>query len=179
VQVRRVSSLVLPIVVAASIAAFAAACDVGAPPPTPPISPGTASAPREVNIIARDWTFQPSVVDVVPGETVLLHVINGGLDVHEAVIGDDAAQAAWESAEAAAATGQVPGPTPRVSLDPSVGGLRIVVASGQRVDQLWTVPATPPTGGLVVGCHIPGHWAKGMVVPIRFVAPNASSPGVP
>jgi hypothetical protein len=108
----------------------------------------------------------------------LLHVVNGGLDVHEAVIGDDAAQAAWEAAEAAATLGQKPGPTPRVSLDPSVRGLRIVVASGQRVDQLWTVPASAPAGGLVVGCHIPGHWAKGMVVPIRFVAPGAS-PSVP
>jgi uncharacterized cupredoxin-like copper-binding protein len=150
-----------------------AACDPGTAPPTPPISPGTAAAPREVNIIARDWTFQPAVVDVVAGETVLLHVVNGGLDVHEAVIGDDAVQGAWEAAETAASVGQVPGPTPRVSLDPSVGGLRIVVGSGQRVDTAWTVPSTEPPGGLVVGCHIPGHWAKGMVVPIRFVQPGA------
>jgi uncharacterized cupredoxin-like copper-binding protein len=169
---------VLLLVLVAVVGAVVSACDPGAPPPTPPISPGTAAAPREVNIIARDWTFQPSVVDVVPGETVLLHVINGGLDVHEAVIGDDAAQAAWESAEASAGVGQAPGPTPRVSLDPSVGGLRIVVASGARVDQLWTVPAAAPAGGLVVGCHIPGHWAKGMIVPIRFVAPGGS-PAVP
>jgi uncharacterized cupredoxin-like copper-binding protein len=155
-------------------AVVAVACDAGAPPPTPPISPGTVAAPREVNIIARDWTFEPPTVDVVPGETVLLHVINGGLETHEAVIGDDKAQAAWESAEASAAAGQKPGPTPRVSLDPSVGGLRIVLGSGQRVDQLWTVPSSLPAGGLVVGCHIPGHWAKGMVVPIRFVTPGAS-----
>ena len=153
--------------------AVVAACDPGTPPPTPPISPGTAASPREVNIIARDWTFQPSVVDVVAGETVLLHVINGGLDVHEAVIGDDRAQDAWEQAEAAASVGQKPGPTPRVSLDPSVGGLRIVVGSGQRVDMVWTVPSAMPAGGLVVGCHIPGHWAKGMVVPIRFVQPGS------
>jgi uncharacterized cupredoxin-like copper-binding protein len=151
-----------------------AACEAGPPPPTPPISPGTAAAPREVNVIARDWSFQPSVVDVVAGETVLLHVVNGGLDLHEAVIGDDAVQAAWEDAEAAAAVGAVPGATPQVSLDPSVGGLRIVVGSGQRVDQLWTVPPAPPAGGLRIGCHIPGHWAKGMVVPVRFVQPGAS-----
>ena len=154
-------------------ALLTAACDSGPPPPTPPISPGTAAAPREVNVIARDWLFQPPVVDVVPGETVLLHVVNGGLEVHEAVIGDAAAQDAWEQAEAAAAVGQGPGPTPRVSLDPSVGGLRIVVASGQRVDVVWTVPAAEPAGGLVIGCHIPGHWAKGMVVPIRFVRAGA------
>ena len=153
--------------------AVVAACDPGTPPATPPISPGTAASPREVNIIARDWTFQPSVVDVVAGETVLLHVINGGLDVHEAVIGDDRAQDAWEQAEAAASVGQKPGPTPRVSLDPSVGGLRIVVGSGQRVDMTWAVPSVAPAGGLVVGCHLPGHWAKGMVVPIRFVQPGS------
>ena len=41
------------------------------------------------------------VLDLVPGETVLLHVINGGLEVHEAVIGDAAVQDAWEVAEAA------------------------------------------------------------------------------
>lgn len=159
--------------IAAAVAVVVAACDAGAAPPTPPISPGSSAAPREVNIIARDWSFQPAVVDVVAGETVLLHVVNGGLDVHEAVIGDDAAQGAWESAEAAAAVGLAPGATPRVSVDPSVGGLRIVVGSGQRVDTVWTVPSVAPAGGLVVGCHIPGHWAKGMVVPIRFVQPGS------
>jgi uncharacterized cupredoxin-like copper-binding protein len=155
---------------------IAAACDAGPPPPTPSISPGTAAAPRDVNLIARDWSFQPPAVDVVPGETVLLHIVNGGLEVHEAVIGDRAAQDAWEQAESAAAAshGPAPGPTPRVSLDPSVGGLRVVVGSGERVDQLWTVPAAEPAGGLVVGCHIPGHWARGMVVPVRFVEAGAS-----
>lgn len=155
-------------------AVLVAGCDAGTAPPTPPISPGSSAAPREVNVIARDWSFQPAVVDVVPGETVLLHVVNGGLDVHEAVIGDDAVQDAWEEAEAAASAGQGPGPTPVVSLDPSVGGLRIVVESGQRVDVVWTVPPAEPAGGLLIGCHIPGHWGKGMVVPIRFVEPGAA-----
>jgi uncharacterized cupredoxin-like copper-binding protein len=163
------------IVLAGLAALLLVACDAGAPPPTPPISPGTAAAPREVNVIARDWSFQPAVVDVIPGETVILHVVNGGLEIHEAIIGDGRVQDAWERAEAAAAAaaGQKPGPTPTVSLDPSIAGLRLVVGSGQRVDAVWTVPLNAPAGGLVVGCHIPGHWAKGMVVPIRFVKPAA------
>jgi uncharacterized cupredoxin-like copper-binding protein len=45
-----------------------------------------------------------------------------------------------------------------------------VVQSGQRVDLLWTVPANP--GPLLIGCHIPGHWAKGMQAAIRFVSPG-------
>ena len=65
--------------------------------------PGVVGAPREVNIIAKDYSFLPDALDLVPGETVLLHVINGGLEVHEAVIGDAAVQDAWEVAEAATA----------------------------------------------------------------------------
>jgi uncharacterized cupredoxin-like copper-binding protein len=145
----------------------AAACEPGPPPATPPIVPGTAAAPREVNLIARDYVFVPETLDVVPGETVRLHVINGGLDVHEAIIGDASVQDAWEVAEAAVA-GAPPGPTPLVSVAPELAGLRIVVGSGERVDVDWTVPdATEP---LAVGCHIPGHWERGMRIPVRFVS---------
>jgi len=122
--------------------------------------------PRDVNLIARDYVFVPPTLDLVPGETVVLHVINGGLTVHEAIIGDAAVQDAWEAAEAAAVD-PPPGPTPAVSVPPELAGLRIVVESGQRVDVEWTVPSTPVT--LVVGCHIPGHWNEGMRIPVRFV----------
>lgn len=143
------------------------ACEPGATPATPPVVAGTEGDPRELNLIAKDYSFLPEVVDLVPGETVIFHVINGGLEIHEAIIGDAAAQAAWEAAEAAT-VGAPPGPTPIVSVPPEVAGLlRIVVRSGERVDVVWTVPATPAP--LIVGCHIPGHWAKGMQVPIRWV----------
>ena len=146
-----------------------AACVPGPAPATPPISPGTTTAPRDVNLIARDFEFVPPTLDVVPGESVVLHLINGGLDVHEVVIGDTGVQDAWEEAEAATA-GAPPGPTPVVSVPPDVAGLRVVLASGQRVDVAWTVPtsATP----LIVGCHVPGHWDKGMHIPVRFVEPG-------
>ena len=110
-----------------------AACEAGPPPATPPISPGNSSVPREVNIIAKDWEFLPDPVDLVPGETVLFHFVNGGLEIHEMVIGDAAVQDAWEVAEAAT-VGHPPGPTPVVSVPPGLEGLRVVVASGQRVD---------------------------------------------
>jgi uncharacterized cupredoxin-like copper-binding protein len=143
-----------------------AACAPETSPPTPSIVPGNSAAPRDVNLIARDYVFVPPVLVLVPGETVILHVINGGLDVHEAVIGDAAVQDAWEAAEAAAAD-PPPGPTPAVSVPPELAGLRTVVGSGQRVDIEWTVPST--SEALVVGCHIPGHWDQGMHIPVRFV----------
>jgi uncharacterized cupredoxin-like copper-binding protein len=163
-------------VAAIVLAAIAATgCDAGPPPATGPIVPGVSSAPREVNIIAKDYSFLPDAVDLAPGETVLLHVINGGLEVHEAVIGDAAVQDAWEVAEAAT-VGHPPGPTPVVSVPPEVSGLRIVVRSGERVDIVWTVP-TDVAGAApwIVGCHIPGHWARGMQVPVRWVPPSPAT----
>ncbi len=140
------------------------------PQATPAITPGTAAHPRDVIIVAKDYTYLPSVVDLVPGESVVFQIVNGGLAVHEIVVGQMAVQDAWEAAEATTINAP-PGPTPRVSVAPDVAGLRVVVPSGQRVDVAWTVPAVAATSGApwLVGCHIPGHWAEGMVVPVRFV----------
>ncbi|TAK01920.1 MAG: hypothetical protein EPO36_03610 [Chloroflexota bacterium] len=169
------------VVVAAAVAIMVvvAGCDRG-PAVTPRITPGTSTNPRAVVIVAADFQFSPPVVDLVPGETVVVQVVNGGLAVHETVIGPMPVQDAWEAAEAAVAGGP-PGPTPVVSVGPGLEGLRIVVASGERKDVGWTVPVAPTggpaatDGGWFVGCHIPGHWAEGMVVPVRFVGPD----GVP
>jgi uncharacterized cupredoxin-like copper-binding protein len=156
----------------ASIVLFVA-CEAGPPPATPPILPGSSVAPREVNIVLKDWIFLPDPVDVVPGETVLLHVVNGGLEIHELVIGDQAVQDAWEAAEAATANAP-PGPTPVVSVPSEVAGIRVVVPSGQRVDVTWTVPSiATAVSQLLLGCHIPGHWQKGMRATFRVAAtPN-------
>ena len=79
---------------AAALALAVAGCDAGPPAATPPIVPGSSSSPREVNLITKDYSYLPDTLDLVPGETVLLHVVNGGLATHEAVIGDAATQAA-------------------------------------------------------------------------------------
>jgi uncharacterized cupredoxin-like copper-binding protein len=163
----------LPVVVVAL--AGVAACSGGPAGPTPPIRPGTSTAPREVNVVLKDWVFLPDPVDVAPGETVLLHVVNGGLEIHELVIGDEAVQDAWEAAESAAAN-PPPGPTPLVTVPAGEEGIRIVVPSGQRLDVTWTVPASPAAiDALVLGCHIPGHWDKGMRAELRVATPSSSA----
>lgn len=164
-----IRAVVRPAALALGILAVAG-CEAGPPPVTPTPVAGTEADPREVNIVAKDYVFLPDTLALVPGETILLHVINGGLAVHEAVIGDASVQDAWEVAEAATVDAP-PGPTPLVSVPPDVRGLRIVVQSGERVDVRWTVPLDAPSAATpwVVGCHIPGHWAKGMQIPIRWL----------
>ena len=92
----------------------------------------------------------------------LLHVVNGGLEIHELVIGDQAVQDAWEAAEArgdrraarpdarrerAAGRRRHPGRRPvRASASTSPGRCRPTAADVAR---------------LLLGCHIPGHWAEG------------------
>ena len=161
------------LLLAVLLGAFAAAGCSAAPAVTPPVRPGSSAAPRDVNIIARDYVFSPPTVDLVPGETVVLHVINGGLEPHEAIIGDQRVQDAWEIAEANVPPVR-PGVTPSVSVSPDVAGLRVYVRSGERLDVTWTVPADPITvGALIVGCHVPGHYAKGMYVAVRVAKPGA------
>jgi hypothetical protein len=70
---------------AAALAAVAA-CDASEVPATPQITPGTPALPRQVNVILKDYQFVPGIVDLVPGETITLNVVNGGLDVHELVL---------------------------------------------------------------------------------------------
>jgi uncharacterized cupredoxin-like copper-binding protein len=156
----------------AVITLLAAGATIGctsAPAATPRITPGTRGAPREVNVIAKEWTYVPAPVDLVPGETVVLHLVNGGTEPHEWVFGDERVQAAWAAAEAAVA-GAPPGPTPAVSVPPEVAGLRVTARSGERVDVTWLVPADGPSQpGFLLACRIPGHFENGMAVPIRWV----------
>jgi uncharacterized cupredoxin-like copper-binding protein len=142
---------------------------------TPAITPGTPANPRDVVILAKDYTFVPPVLDLVPGETVVLQVVNGGLAAHEAVVGPAEAQDAWERAEAPTASAP-PGPTPEISIDPAgtTVGVRVFVGSGQRLDATWQVPGDAGRKAWFVGCHIPGHIAAGMIVPVRFIGPDGA-----
>ncbi len=132
--------------------------------------PGTVDAPRGVNVIMRDYRFDPTPIYLVPGETVRLNVFNGGLVEHELVLGDASVQAAWAAADAAATP---PGPfatAPPASVPADVGGLRVVLASGASAVVDYKVPerASMPDDELAMVCHLPGHADRGMVGDVRF-----------
>lgn len=146
------------------------------PTTTPNVTqPGTAANPRAVTVIMRDYLFEPAPLALYPGETIRMTVVNAGLEPHELMLGDAAAQSAWEAADAAA-TPPAPFTTaPPASAPAGTGGLRLYVGSGQQATADWTVPVGDP---LLLQCHLPGHLERGMsaTVIVQVVGPS-SSPG--
>jgi uncharacterized cupredoxin-like copper-binding protein len=131
-------------------------------------SPGTAAQPRQVNVIMRDYLFNPTPLYLVPGEVVELNVINGGLVAHELVLGGSEVQQAWAAAHAAATPPADFASPPPASVPPGTGGLRILLASGQSISQIYEVPSAEP---LQMMCHLPGHVERGMVGRVEFGQP--------
>ncbi|MFP5376735.1 MAG: plastocyanin/azurin family copper-binding protein [Acidimicrobiia bacterium] len=105
---------------------------------------------RTVEVTMRDIDFDPAAVTVEAGETVRFVFVNEGALVHDAFLGDEAAQAehgreAREHGEEAHGHGE--------------GGTAITVDPGERGEITHTF--TEP-GELIIGCHEPGHYDAGM-----------------
>ncbi|HEY7599972.1 MAG TPA: hypothetical protein VH741_08595, partial [Candidatus Limnocylindrales bacterium] len=113
----------------------------GSPAPVPDLSsPGTSDQPRAVNVILRDYAFNPTPLYLISGETVQLEVINAGLVVHELVLGDDDVQQAWAVADALATPPGLLATPPPASVPPETGGVRVLLAPGQRASLRYQVP---------------------------------------
>lgn len=153
----------------AVVLVFVGARQAAAPTAAPDISsPGTAAQPRQVNIIMRDYLFNPTPLHLVPGEVVQLNVINGGLVAHELVLGGPEVQQAWAAAHAAATPPAPFASPPPASVPSGTEGLRLLLASGQSVTQEYEVPRE---GALQLMCHLPGHVERGMVGRVQFTQP--------
>ncbi len=131
-------------------------------PAAPPAitQPGTPDAPRDVNVILREYAFDPNPLYLVAGETVRFHVINGGMIEHEFVLGGGDVQAAWATADALVSPPALLATAPPASVAPGTGGLRLLLDSGEQATAVYTVPAG---GSLQLFCHLPGHAEHGMV----------------
>lgn len=151
---------------AALFVSWLAACEA-TPPPVG--TPGTAQAPRAVNVIMRDFLFEPRPIRLVPGETVRFTVINAGLVAHDFVLGDETVQAAWAAADAAATAPIIGATAPPASVSPDPGGLRVWLASGATSAATFTVPGIDEASALRLTCRIPGHIEEGMVGELELV----------
>jgi uncharacterized cupredoxin-like copper-binding protein len=133
-----------------------------APPPAPDLTqPGSAASPRSVNVIMRDYLFNPTPLHLVPGEVVEFAIINAGLVEHEFVLGDEQVQQAWAEAHLGATPPAPFASPPPASVPPAVAGLRVLLGSGDSARVRYEVPADGER--LLLMCHLPGHVERGMV----------------
>ena len=130
-------------------------------------TPGSAAQPRDVTVVMHDYSFQPNPLELFAGETVRLNVINGGMLAHELVLGDGAVQQAWSQADALATPAALLASPPPASVAPDVGGVRVLLGSGQTTTVVYQVPANQP---LQLMCHLPGHVEHGMVAEVLIVS---------
>ncbi|MBL6751656.1 MAG: cupredoxin family protein [Nevskia sp.] len=111
--------------------------------------PGKSAAiTRTVKIEARDISFAPAALTVKVGETVRFEVTNTGRLDHEFMIGDANEQGEHDKEMAA---------MPGMAMDDPNG---VSVPAGKTATLIWTFTKT---GALQYGCHVPGHYAAGMV----------------
>jgi uncharacterized cupredoxin-like copper-binding protein len=114
----------------------------------------TASKPptdMTVNVEMTSFAFAPSEIRVRSGATIRFKFHNPTNVVHEAFIGDQAAQDAHDAEKAR--TGRVTAPTgPR---DP--GQVDVAPHTTEAVAYSFQEPER-----LILGCHEPGHYAAGM-----------------
>lgn len=155
------------LVAAMLLALVVLGCASPLPQWTAPPRAGTADAPREINVIMRDYLFEPNPIVLYAGETVRFNVVNAGLLPHEFVLGDADVQAAWASAEAAATPPGFTATPPPVSLPPEEAGFRIWLESGQSASADYQVP--DDATALQLACQIPGHVDAGMVGTVEII----------
>jgi uncharacterized cupredoxin-like copper-binding protein len=103
-------------------------------------------AVRTIEVDLRYSRFSPDAIAVAPGETVRFVVRNGDPIDHEFIIGDAAVQRAHEQGTEA-------------YHPPRPGDM--TVPAGETRETIYTFPAAV-NAGLILGCHLPGHYAYGM-----------------
>jgi uncharacterized cupredoxin-like copper-binding protein len=102
--------------------------------------PGT----RTVHIRIHFSRFDPSHIEIQPGQTIRFVVENTDPIDHEFIVGDEQVQQAHEAGTEA-------------HHPPRPG--EISIAPGETVVTTVTFPSA---GSLLFGCHLPGHYAYGM-----------------
>lgn len=112
---------------------------------------------RVIHIQALKLSFEPKSITVQRGETVKFVITNTSALMHEFVIGDPALQAEHEK-EMQAQPGMPMHDANGVTLPP-----------GQTRELLWTFTRD---GTVEYACHVPGHFAAGMLGKITVESPS-------
>jgi uncharacterized cupredoxin-like copper-binding protein len=111
---------------------------------------------RTIDVTMSDIHFEPTSVAVKPGETVKFVFHNEGDIVHDAFIGDEAAQTAHEKEMRHGKGGHHEDDDHAVTVDP-----------GQTAELTYTFDKP---GTLLIGCHQAGHYSAGMKITVTVAA---------
>lgn len=132
------------------VALLASACSDGAGPAASSTgSPsGSARAAGEIAIEMVDIAFAPKAIDVARGKTLTFVFTNTGKAVHDAYVGDAAAQGEHEKEMRESASGAH-----------HDDALAVIVQPGQVGKLTHTFDTA---GTFEIGCHQAGHYAVGM-----------------
>jgi uncharacterized cupredoxin-like copper-binding protein len=129
------------------------------------LSSGETDDVRTIEVDMLDNKFSPDRIEVSTGQTVRFVFSNEGDVAHDAVVGDEAAQAEHEEEMRAAESesrGAGPGGMDHGSEGEGQGGA-ITVDPGETGELTHAFPAGE---GLLIGCHEPGHYDAGMKIAI-------------
>lgn len=111
-----------------------------------------AGAPVVVEVTMGEFFFAPEHITVPVGRPIRFEVTNPGVVPHEFLVGDRHAQDEAEKAMAKGGKNAEPGHSHRgaasIYLEPGASGV---------LEATFDAP-----GKLLVGCHVPGHYAAGM-----------------
>jgi uncharacterized cupredoxin-like copper-binding protein len=131
---------------ACGVTLLTAACTVGG------AQNGTDVNPRVIQLTVDGYRFVPDAIEVTVGETVRFVVANPTDMAHEVYIGTPAEQAADEAAHASIPPMQQPSITVQY-------GYGVYLAAYSSVEFRYHFSNRDE---VMIGCHLPGHWAKGM-----------------
>lgn len=117
---------------------------------------GASANARVIELTIDGYHFVPAAVEVTVGETVRFVVANPTDMAHEVYIGSPAEQAADEAARSSAMPMQQPNITTQYGY-----GVYLAAFSTVEFDYHFS-----NRDEVMIGCHLPGHWARGMRVAI-------------
>lgn len=144
-QPTKMSAMKRLAITVATLAVLLTACGNG-----DPASPGSTGSERTIKVRMIDNEFDPGSLKLSKGETVRLEFTNGGSIRHEAIVGDEKAQAHHESEMGM--KGDMHDESSAVSVEP-----------GETKELTYKASKAGPT---LIGCHEPGHYDAGMKVKV-------------
>ncbi len=110
-----------------------------------------ADATRTIDVVLTEFAFDPSTIKVSDGEVVTFRLRNEGTVEHDFTIGDQETQDEHDAEMAEATPGE------EHMADPNA----VTVEPGETAELTWRFENVE--GEIQFGCHVPGHYAAGMV----------------